>query len=137
MRFYLEFILKHRLGVLLGLSFVSLMCLLPLKDAVVASSISRMFFGESPDYARYLSHGREYSRDEVIVIALEHVDLFDTENAKHLRSAIDEIETLEDVAFLSGAALNHLYLVLGHEEVPQALLRDRLALHAAEACMAI
>ncbi|MDE4063696.1 DUF1403 family protein [Phaeobacter gallaeciensis] len=45
-------------------------------------------------------------------------------------------ETLEDAAFLSGAALNHLYLVLGHEEVPQALLRDRLALHAAEACMA-
>ncbi|NVK57181.1 MAG: DUF1403 family protein [Alteromonadaceae bacterium] len=46
-------------------------------------------------------------------------------------------ETLEDIAFLSGAALNHLHLVLGHEEVPQALLRDRLALHAAEACMAL
>ncbi len=44
-------------------------------------------------------------------------------------------ETLEDVAFLSGAALNHLHLVLGREEVPQALLRDRLALRAAEACM--
>lgn len=45
-------------------------------------------------------------------------------------------ETLEDVAFLSGAALNHLHVVLGHTEVPQALLRDRLALRAAEACMA-
>lgn len=44
-------------------------------------------------------------------------------------------ETLEDVAFLSGAALNHLHLVLGREEVPQALLRDRLALRAAEACV--
>lgn len=44
-------------------------------------------------------------------------------------------ETLEDVALLSGAALNHLHLVLGHEEVPQALLRDRLALCAAEACV--
>ncbi|WP_428929885.1 DUF1403 family protein [Marinibacterium sp. SX1] len=44
-------------------------------------------------------------------------------------------ETLEDVAFLSGAALNHLHLVLGHEAVPQALLRDRLALRAAEACV--
>lgn len=44
-------------------------------------------------------------------------------------------ETSEDVAFLSGAALNHLHLVLGREEVPQALLRDRLALRAAEACM--
>jgi hypothetical protein len=45
-------------------------------------------------------------------------------------------EALEDVAFLSGAALNHLHLVLGHEAVPQALLRDRLALRAAEACVA-
>ncbi|MBU3260914.1 DUF1403 family protein [Pseudooceanicola sp. C21-150M6] len=45
-------------------------------------------------------------------------------------------ETLEDVAFLSGAALNHLHLVLGRDEVPQALLRDRLALRAAEACVA-
>jgi len=45
-------------------------------------------------------------------------------------------ETLDDVAFLSGAALNHLHLVLGHEEVPHPLLRDRLALRAAEACVA-
>lgn len=45
-------------------------------------------------------------------------------------------ETLEDVAFLSGAALAHLHLVLGRKDVPQALLRDRLALRAAEACVA-
>ena len=45
-------------------------------------------------------------------------------------------ETLEDVAFLSGAALSHLYLVLGRDEVPQSLLRERLALRAAEACVA-
>ena len=45
-------------------------------------------------------------------------------------------ETLEDVAFLSGAALNHLHAVLVCEDVPQALLRDRLALRAAEACVA-
>jgi|TARA_B100000446_G_scaffold31718_1_gene27083 hypothetical protein len=44
-------------------------------------------------------------------------------------------EAFEDVAFLSGAALNHLHLVLGREEVPKALLRDRLALRAAEACV--
>jgi hypothetical protein len=45
-------------------------------------------------------------------------------------------ETLEDVAFLSGAALNHLHLVLRRAEVPQALFRDRLALRATEACVA-
>jgi len=45
-------------------------------------------------------------------------------------------ETLEDVAFLSGAALSHLHLVLRHDAVPQTLLRERLALRAAEACLA-
>lgn len=45
-------------------------------------------------------------------------------------------ETLEDAAFLSGAVLSHLRLVLEREDVPHALLRDRLALRAAEACVA-
>ena len=44
-------------------------------------------------------------------------------------------ETPEDVAFLSGAALGHLHLVLGNTSVPQSLLRARLALRAAEACV--
>ena len=46
------------------------------------------------------------------------------------------VETLETVAFLSGAALSHLHVVLSREDVPQTLLRDRLALRAAEACIA-
>lgn len=41
-------------------------------------------------------------------------------------------ETLEDMAFLSGAALSNLHLVLRNDDVPQALLRARLALRAAE-----
>lgn len=42
-------------------------------------------------------------------------------------------ETSEDVAFLSGAALAHLHLVVGRDETPQSLLGERLALRAAEA----
>ena len=45
-------------------------------------------------------------------------------------------ETPEDAAFSSGAVLSHLHVVLEREDVPQALLRDRLALRAAEACVA-
>lgn len=49
-------------------------------------------------------------------------------------------ETPEDVAFLSGAALSHLHLVLNQQDVPQTLpkdvLRARLALRAAEVCVA-
>ena len=44
-------------------------------------------------------------------------------------------QALEDVSFLSGATLAHLHLVLEHESVPKPLLRGRLALGAAEACV--
>ncbi|MEM7778658.1 MAG: DUF1403 family protein [Pseudomonadota bacterium] len=44
-------------------------------------------------------------------------------------------ETPEDVAFLSGAALSHLHLVLSRDDIPQTLLREQLALRAAEACV--
>ena len=37
---------------------------------------------------------------------------------------------------MSGAALSHLHFVLGRAEVSHAVLRDRLALRAAEACVA-
>ncbi len=46
-------------------------------------------------------------------------------------------ETPEDVAFLSGAALSHLHLVLSYDNAPQTLLRERLALRAAEACVTL
>ncbi|UOA20429.1 hypothetical protein DSM14862_03261 (plasmid) [Sulfitobacter indolifex] len=45
----------------------------------------------------------------------------------------ERVETPADVAFLSGAALAHLHQVLARDEVPRALLRERLALRAAEA----
>jgi len=44
-------------------------------------------------------------------------------------------ETLEDVAFLSGAALAALHVVRASEDIPQTLLRARLALSAAESCV--
>ncbi|MBI1220958.1 MAG: DUF1403 family protein [Rhodobacteraceae bacterium] len=46
-------------------------------------------------------------------------------------------ETLEGMAFLSGAALATLHGVLASSDLPQALLRERLALAAAEACVAL
>lgn len=48
--------------------------------------------------------------------------------------ALGPTETLEEAAFLSGAALSNLDRVAASEDVPQALWRERLALGAAEAC---
>ncbi len=45
-------------------------------------------------------------------------------------------ETLEDAGFSSGAALSALDLMLSQSGLPKALIRDRLALKAATACVA-
>lgn len=48
-----------------------------------------------------------------------------------------QAKSLEETAFLSGGALNHLCVMLATTDIPQALLRERLALRAAEICVAI
>ena len=65
-----------------------------------------------------------------------HIDNCDTLPRMPAWVTSARAETLEDVAFLSGAALSHLHVVLSRDDVPQALLRERLALRAAEACVA-
>ena len=65
-----------------------------------------------------------------------NIDNFDTLPRMPAWVTSARAETLEDVAFLSGAALSHLHVVLSRDDVPHALLRERLALRAAEACVA-
>jgi hypothetical protein len=65
-----------------------------------------------------------------------HIDDLDTLPRMPAWVTSTRAETLEDVAFLSGTALSHLHVVLSRDDVPHALLRERLALRAAEACVA-
>ena len=65
-----------------------------------------------------------------------HIDNLDTLPRMPGWVTSARVETLEGVAFLSGVALNYLHVVLSYNHVPQALLRERLALRAAEACVA-
>lgn len=71
----------------------------------------------------------------MIFVPHDPIDNFDTLPRIPSWIISTRAEALEDVAFLSGAALSYLDGMLGHHAVPQALLRDRLALRAAEACV--
>ena len=53
----------------------------------------------------------------------------------HILVTSARAQSLEDVAFLSGAALATLHLVVERADVPHDLLRDRLSLTASEACV--
>ncbi|WP_103332071.1 DUF1403 family protein [Pseudotabrizicola formosa] len=49
--------------------------------------------------------------------------------------ALGRAESVEDLAFLSGAALAHVHGAILRPDIPQALWRARLALAAAEVCV--
>lgn len=66
----------------------------------------------------------------------DHISDLDTLPRMPAWVTLDRAEALEDISFSSGAALSHLHVVLGCEDMPHALLRGRLALRAAEACIA-
>lgn len=63
------------------------------------------------------------------------IDSFDTLPRMPAWVTSTRPETPEDVTFLSGAALSHLHLVVSREDIPQTLLRARLALRATEVCV--
>lgn len=66
---------------------------------------------------------------------LNHSDDIDTLPRLPVWVTQARAEDAEDVAFLSGAALSHLHLILQHAGVPKALVLQRLALRAAEASL--
>lgn len=47
------------------------------------------------------------------------------------------IQTIDEGAFHTGAALNHLDLIVKRQDIPFSLIRNRLALRAAESCVGL
>ena len=101
--------------------------LLDITDTGEAGRLVRYFLEESA--AQVYALGMTFARPD-------HICDLDTLPRMPAWVTSAHVETLETVAFLSGAALSHLHVVLSREDVPQTLLRDRLALRAAEACVA-
>ena len=57
---YFRFVLRHRLAVALLCLVVTALAGLALSRAVVASSVKKMFFGDSPRYAAYQARARRF-----------------------------------------------------------------------------
>jgi len=94
---YFRFVLRHRL--LVAAIFVALtaLSLLSVSRAVVASSINKLFFGESPGYTDYLDRQREFGTEEVNVFAFESPNVLEEDKQAQLRRALERIELMDCV----------------------------------------
>jgi predicted RND superfamily exporter protein len=76
---------------------ITAMSLWSASHAVFASSLQKMFFGESEAYDTYLERVSEFGTEEINVFAFEDTDPFSEPSLQRLRRIVDELEELEEV----------------------------------------
>ncbi len=95
MRRYLAWVLAHRVAVLLLMFAVTGVAAYSLTNAVFASSVIKLFFGDSPDYVAYRELADEFVGNDVMVFAFEDPELFTPEGAQRLESVVEGLRELE------------------------------------------
>ncbi|RJP16107.1 MAG: hypothetical protein C4520_19015 [Candidatus Abyssobacteria bacterium SURF_5] len=89
-----RFVLHHRSAVLIFCAFLSLLSLFAISHAVIATSIGKLFLGESPAYKEYLKKADLFGSDEILIIGIDSADLLYPERQERLRSALERIEEI-------------------------------------------
>ena len=97
MQRWIRLILRNRTLVIAILVAVTALAIWICSHAVIATSLARLFLGESPAYERYLELTGEFGSDEVVIVAFESSDLLASGEIERIRSAIERVEEIEEV----------------------------------------
>ena len=95
---YFRLILKYRGWVLLLCLLLSVLSLLSLNQAVIGTSLAKLFLGESPAYRAYLKRADLFGNDEVLLIGFGAEDLLEPKLLKRLEGIVERIEEEEAVS---------------------------------------
>ena len=94
---YIDLVLRNRLAFCLGVLTVTIAAGLVCTRAVISSSLAGLFFGDSPDYLRYVERTREFGNDDLIVIGFDEDDPLGASALERLEKAVEGISLLPDV----------------------------------------
>lgn len=94
---YIRFILRNRIGVILALIGITGASLIPISSAVLGTSLGQLFFGNNPEYQRYLEVSEKFGNDEVLVVAIEGIDPLAPETLSRLERIEQTIEEHPEV----------------------------------------
>ncbi len=92
---YLEWVLAHRLWVVLLTVAITGVATYSLSNAIFASSVIKLFFGDSPKYVAYRELADEFAGNDVMVFAFEDPDVFTPAGAERLEGIVDELRALD------------------------------------------
>ncbi len=97
MRAWYLFVLRHRWLVLGLCALLTGLALIPISQAVVATSFLELFLGESPEYEVYKKRARQFANDESFVIVYETRDPFSEEGRARIARVAGRVRALPDV----------------------------------------
>jgi hypothetical protein len=94
---YIDWVLRRRVLVLIICLAISVLAVLSTTRAVLSSSMGKLLLGDSPAYAEYLERINRYGTDQIMVFAVEDVDLFDVARLDALKRVEDRIREIPEV----------------------------------------
>ena len=101
---YIRWVLGHRIAVLVFCGLVSALSLTVVKDGVFASSLVKLFLGDSPDYRRFQQLSEEFGSGDLIFVAIQDSVTFTPDGWERLERAAERIVEMDAFAEASTIA---------------------------------
>ncbi|MHC5114593.1 MAG: RND transporter family protein, partial [Planctomycetota bacterium] len=96
---YVSFILRHRVLVLIACGAITVLAVLSMSRAVMATSLMEMILGSSPSYQRYVRLVESFGTDEQLIVAFEAPAwMRGPDAAGRVRALVDRLEAMDEIA---------------------------------------
>lgn len=95
MRRYLQFVLRHRVAVLLAVAALTGVAGWSMSRGSIGSSVIKLFFGDNPKYTEYRKLADVFGGSDVMVVAFEDHDLLTPKGMARLSAVADKLRDLE------------------------------------------
>ena len=98
MNTFARLVLRHRFPILIGWLLLLALGIWSASHARLSTNLGEQFFGDKPEYLRYLSLNRAFESDEIVVVGVEGTGPLDAGVPERLERVKDRLLALQDVA---------------------------------------
>ena len=92
---YIQWVLRHRILVLSICVALSGLSLFVVKEGVFASSLVKLFLGDSPDYRRFQQLSEEFGSGDLIFVAIDDAEVFSDAGWDRLERVAERIKAMD------------------------------------------
>jgi len=97
MRAWFRFVLRHRVATLVVVGLVSVLAGASVSRAVIASSVGKLFLGNSPEYLSYQVWTKAFVNDELLLVGFEGEQVLEADRQAALGRAVEVVRAHPDI----------------------------------------